>query len=91
MAAYYDLGIVGISICAAMLFFVLVNAYFQPRSTRTAIALFLVVYLIVTSLTETGLSDASDYLLGLALAASLLTPVRSDPLLAPPAAERRRA
>jgi hypothetical protein len=91
MAAYYDLGIVGISICAAMLLFVLVNAYFQPRSTRTALALFLVVYLIITSLTETGLSDASGYLLGLALAASLLTPVRSNSLLMPPAAQRRLA
>jgi hypothetical protein len=31
-AAYQDLGLVGVSICAALLLFVLVNAYFQPRS-----------------------------------------------------------
>ena len=89
MAAYYDIGLVGVSICVAMLLFVLVNAYFQPRSTQTAIALFLVVYLIVTSLTETGLSDASEYLLGLALAASLLVPVRNSSPFMPSVIQRR--
>ena len=72
LAAYYDLGLAGIAICLSLLFFVLVSAYFQPRSTQTAIALFLVTYLMVTSITETGLSDASAYLLELTLAASLL-------------------
>ncbi|MGD0698911.1 MAG: hypothetical protein ABSA02_03400 [Trebonia sp.] len=84
LAAYYDLGLAGVAICVSMLLFVLVNAYFQQRSARIAIALFLVTYLIVTSLTETGLSDASDYLLELALAASLLTPVRDSPLVPSP-------
>ena len=65
LAAYYDLGLVGVSIVAAMLLFVLVSAYFQPRSERRALALFLVTYLMVTSYTETGLSDASMYLLEL--------------------------
>jgi len=73
-AAYWDLGLVGVGLCLAMLLFVLVSSYFQPRSTRTALALFLVTYLTVTSFTETGLSDASVYLLELALAASLLVP-----------------
>ena len=75
-AAYWDLGLVGVGLCIAMLLFVLVSSYFQPRSTRTALALFLVTYLTVTSFTETGLSDASVYLLELALAASLLVPSR---------------
>ena len=73
-AAYWDLGLVGVALCMALLLFVLVSCYFQPRSTRTALALFLVTYLTVTSFTETGLSDASMYLLELALAASLLVP-----------------
>jgi len=73
-AAYYDLGLVGVALCLSLLLFVLVSCYFQPRSTATALALFLVTYLIVTSFTETGLSDASMYLLELALAASLLVP-----------------
>ena len=61
-----------------MVLFVLVNAYFQPRSERRALALFLVAYLMVTSYTETGLSNASMYLLELALAASLLVPPVAD-------------
>ena len=82
LAAYQDLGLVGVSIVAAMLLFVLVNAYFQPRSERRALALFLVTYLMVTSYTETGLSNASMYLLELALAASLLVPPAADRSLA---------
>ena len=72
------LGLVGVGICAALLLFVLVNAYFQPRSERRALALFLVTYLMITSYTETGLSDASVYLLELSLAASLLVPPAAD-------------
>ena len=74
LAAYFDLGLVGVTICAALLLYVLVSAYFQPRTPQRALALFLATYLLVTSLTETGLSDASVYLLELALAASLLVP-----------------
>jgi hypothetical protein len=74
LAAYFDLGLVGVAICIALLLFVLISGYFTIRSTRTALALFLVTYLGVTSFTETGLSDASVYLLELALAASLVMP-----------------
>ena len=81
LAAYYDLGLTGAIIVGAMLLFVLVNAYFQPRGERRALALFLVTYLLVTSFTETGLSDASMYLLELALAASLLVPRAPDRIL----------
>ena len=44
-------------------------------------ALFLVTYCLIASITETGLGDASPYLLELIIAASLL---------AAPAGERRR-
>jgi hypothetical protein len=74
IAGYYDLGLVGVTIIAAFLLFVLVNAFFQPSGVRRALALFLVTYLMVMSYTETGLSDASMYLLELALAALLLVP-----------------
>jgi len=74
MSGYFDLGLVGVIIIAAFLLFVLVDALFQPRGVRRALALFLVTYLIITSYTETGLSDASMYLLVLAVAASLLIP-----------------
>ena len=96
IAGYYDLGLIGVGIVAAMVLFVFTTAYFRPNSPRIAVALFLVVYLMVTSYTETGLSDASAYLLELALAASLLTPSRgaahqlpsSEWLTEPSAAER---
>ena len=77
-AAYYDLGLLGVAIVAAYLLFVLVNGFFQVSSTRRALALFLVSYLMITSYTETGLSDPSMYLFELALAASLLVPVAPD-------------
>jgi O-Antigen ligase len=78
LAGYQDLGLVGVSIIAAFVLFVLVSAYFQPRTERRALALFLVTYLLVMSYTETGLSDASMYLLELALAAYLVVPPAPD-------------
>jgi O-antigen ligase len=74
LAAYYDLGLAGVAVCAACLLFVFVSGFMQPRSPRAAIALFMVTYLAVTSFTETGLSDASEYMLELVMAASLLLP-----------------
>ena len=57
-----------------MILFVLISAYFLPRGEKRALALFLAVYFLVASFTETGFSDASTYLLELVLAASLLVP-----------------
>ena len=74
LAAYFDLGLLGVAICGALLLFVLLNSYFQPSETQRAVALFLVTYLIITSITATGLSDASIAMLELALAASMLVP-----------------
>jgi hypothetical protein len=61
-------------VCAVILLFLLVKAYFQPRGLERALALFLVVYCLVASFTEVGFTDASPYLLDLFLAASLLVP-----------------
>ncbi len=74
LGAYTDLGLCGVIICAAMLLFPLTTAYLQPQGPRRAIALFLITYCLLSSFTETGLSDASAYLLELTLAASLLVP-----------------
>jgi len=76
LATYYDVGVVGVAINAAMLLFLLVAAGFRPQGPKRALALFLVAYCIVASFTETGLSDASPYLLELTLAASLLVSTR---------------
>ncbi len=78
LTTYNDLGYLGVAIVASFLLFVLVNAFFQPQSERRALALFLVSYLMITSYTETGLSNAAMYLFDLALAASLLVPAAPE-------------
>jgi O-antigen ligase len=72
LAVYLDQGWFGIFVVAALLLLVLALAVFHPRSIRRALALFLVVYCAVASVTETGLGDASPYVLELTIAAALL-------------------
>ncbi|TDD60758.1 O-antigen ligase domain-containing protein [Kribbella antibiotica] len=71
---YFDVGVLGVAFCIAMVLFVFVGAWFTPQGPRRAIALFIVAYCVVASFTETGLSEASPYLLELTLAASLVYP-----------------
>jgi O-Antigen ligase len=74
LSSYEEQGLFGVVICAITLLFLLVTAYFQPRSLQRALALFLITYSLVASFTQDGFTDASTYLLELALAASLLVP-----------------
>jgi len=74
LASYQEQGLYGVVICVAMITFLLVAAYFQPRGVQRALALFLAAYCLVASFTEVGFTDASPYLLELTLAASLLIP-----------------
>jgi len=74
LACYLDEGLVGVILSAAVLLFVFISAFFLPRGKSKALALFLAAYVFVASLTETGFSDASTYLLELTLAASLIMP-----------------
>jgi hypothetical protein len=74
LASYYDQGLFGVTVCATILVFLLVLAYFQPRGVRRALAFFLVTYCLLASFTEVGFTDASAYLLDVTLAASLLVP-----------------
>jgi hypothetical protein len=74
LAAYEEQGLFGVVLCATILAFLLVLAYFQPRGLQRALALFLVAYALVASFTEVGFMDASPYLLDLTVAASLLVP-----------------
>jgi hypothetical protein len=74
LGAYLDLGLFGVAVCAALLLFMLVISAMQPPGVHRALALFLVAYCLVSSFTETGLSDPSVYLLDLSVAASLLVP-----------------
>jgi hypothetical protein len=73
LGTYFDVGVIGMAINIAMVLFVLIMAlFFQPQGPRRAMALFLVAYCVVASFTESGLSEASPYLLELTLAASLV-------------------
>ncbi|MEU4198309.1 hypothetical protein AB0E69_40880 [Kribbella sp. NPDC026611] len=74
LGTYYDVGALGMAFCIAMVLFVFVCAWFTPQGPRRALALFLVAYCVVASFTETGLSEASPYLLELTLAATLVYP-----------------
>lgn len=78
LASYQEQGLSGVVLCAAILLFLLVTACFQPRGVRRALALFLVTYCLVASFTEVGFTDASSYLLELALTASLIVPSAAD-------------
>lgn len=87
MATYLDQGIVGDVLVGSFVLLLLVLAIMRPRGPPTAVALFLVVYCMVASVTETGLGGATPYLLDLTVAASLLaaSPAHS-PEAAPAAA-----
>lgn len=72
VATYLDLGWFGVVIGASLLLLLLVMAATHVPGPRRAVALFLILYCLASSITETGLGDASPYLLDLAVAASLL-------------------
>jgi hypothetical protein len=72
LAVYLDQGWFGVAVDATLLLVLIVLAVTHRRGIRRATALFLVAYCMVASITETGLGDASPYLLHLAVATSLL-------------------
>lgn len=72
LSVYLDQGLVGDVLVGAQLLLLLLVAGFSPRGPRRAMALFLVVYVAIASITETGIGQASPYLLDLAVAASVL-------------------
>jgi len=74
LVAYLQQGLIGVVICAAMLLFVLVAAFFQPPGIERSLALFLVTYCLIASFTQVGFATPTTYLLELTLAASLLVP-----------------
>jgi hypothetical protein len=74
LVAYLEQGLIGVIVCAAMVLFLLVAAFFQPPGTRRALALFLITYCLVASFTQVGFANATTYLLELTLAASLMVP-----------------
>jgi hypothetical protein len=81
LAVYQDQGLVGDVICGLIVLVLLVSVAFRPRGPARALALFLLVYCLIASFTETGLGGASSYLLDLTIAASLLAPLTPQALL----------
>ena len=78
LESYQEQGLFGVAVCATILVFLIVAAYFQPRGVQRALALFLVTYCLVASFTEVGITDVTPYLLDVTVAASLLVPVISS-------------
>jgi len=80
-AVYEDQGLVGDVLCGLIMLCLLVAAAFKPRGPARAMALFLLVYCLIASFTETGLGGASTYLLDLTITASLLAPMPPPSLM----------
>ena len=72
VASYLDQGWFGIVVQATVIVILLLLAATRERGPQRAVALFIIVYCLVASFTETGLGTASPYLLDLTVAASLL-------------------
>jgi hypothetical protein len=79
IGTYLDLGMFGILAEVVLLLALLITALRQPSGPGRAIAIQLTVYCIFSSITETGLSSPTPYLLDLAVASACLgRPVRSS-------------
>ncbi len=74
VASYLDLGWFGVVVQATFLLLLIIMAVTHVRGPRRALAIFLITYSIVASITEVALCDATPYLLDLVVAASLLVP-----------------
>jgi hypothetical protein len=73
LSSYQQEGLFGVFVCALMVIFLLVAAFFQAPGMRRAVILFLVTYCLVASFTEDAFEAPSAYLLHLVIAASLLS------------------
>jgi len=72
LAGYMQEGLFGVVVCAVILVWLFVVAFFQPSGVRRALALFILIYCLIASFTEDSFTDVSTYLLHLTVAASLL-------------------
>ncbi len=73
ISIYQDQGIVGEVLVGAIFLLLLLTALYRARGPTRALALFLIVYCLLAGINESGLGGASQYLLDLSVAASLLT------------------
>ena len=78
LATYLNQGWFGVGAVVTLLLLLILMAVTHRRGVRRAIALFLVTYCIVASITETGLGAAATYTLDMVVAASLLAAPPGD-------------
>lgn len=71
VATWLDLGWAGVLVQAVTLILLLIAALTAPRGPQRGCAVFLVIYCLFASVTETGLGAPSPYLLDLSVAAAL--------------------
>ncbi len=89
VATYQNQGLLGDILEGVSFLMLLTAALLRPRGPSRAIAIFLIVYCLISAFAETGMGDASSFLLDLALAASLLlAPLVSRVRVRRPAAAR---
>jgi hypothetical protein len=74
VGVFVDQGLIGVVIIATIVLALLLMAATHQRGPQRAIALYLVTYCVVASITETGLGAATPYQLDLVVAAALLAP-----------------
>ena len=74
IATYQDQGWFGIVVQATLILMLLLMAATRERGPQRAAAIFLIIYCLVASFTETGLGAPSAYMLDLTVAAALLAP-----------------
>jgi hypothetical protein len=74
VSTFYDQGVLGVVICATLFVVLIAMAATHERGPERAVALFLIGYVLTSSISETGVGTASTYLLDLTLAAALLAP-----------------
>jgi hypothetical protein len=79
LSSYQQQGILGVCVCALMVIFLLIAAFWQEPGLRRAVILFLVTYCLLASFTEDAFTAPSAYLLHLVIAASLLGATASGP------------
>jgi hypothetical protein len=72
LASYHEQGLLGVTLSGLVLIWLFVLALVQPQGTRRALALFILTYCSLASVTEVAFSNASTYLLDIVAAASLL-------------------
>jgi hypothetical protein len=71
LASYMQEGLFGVVVCATILVFLLVAAFFQRTGVQRAVILFILTYCLLASFTEDAFTDVSTYMLHLVVAASL--------------------